>query len=107
MDHQQWLEQHDRMIADHDRGMAELRENQAKFEANQAKFEANQARLEASQDKTERTLRRAIRLAVQDARRQRKRNQEFDDKMTQIASAQLVNEQLLKAFLERGGNGQH
>ena len=100
MDHQQWLEQHDRMIADHDRGMAELRENQAKFEA-------NQARLEASQDKTERTLRRAIRLAVQDARRQRKRNQEFDDKMTQIASAQLVNEQLLKAFLERGGNGQH
>jgi uncharacterized protein YigA (DUF484 family) len=72
MDHEKWLEQHDRMIAD-----------------------------------MENTLRRAIRLAVQDARRQRKRNLEFDEKMTQIASTQLVNEQLLKSFLERGGNGEH
>jgi uncharacterized protein YigA (DUF484 family) len=72
MDHEKWLEQHDRMIAD-----------------------------------MENTLRRAIRLAVQDARRQRKRNLEFDEKMTQIASTQLVNEQLLKSFLERGGNGKH
>ena len=55
----------------------------------------------------ENTLRRAIRLAVQDARRQRKRNLEFDEKMTQIASTQLVNEQLLKSLLERGGNGKH
>jgi len=86
MDHQQWLEQHDRMIADHDRGMADLR-------------------LQAAQDQTDRTLRRAIRLAVQDARRQCRRNQEFDDKMTQIASAQLANEQLLKAFLERAETG--
>ena len=50
MDHQEWLEQHGRMIADHemrhDRDMAEIRN----------------------------TLRRAIRLSVQDARRQRKRN---------------------------------
>ncbi|HXJ76580.1 MAG TPA: hypothetical protein VNM37_27230 [Candidatus Dormibacteraeota bacterium] len=77
MDHQQWLEQHDRMIADMNN-----------------------------------TLRRAIRMGVQDARRQRKRNAEFDEKMTQIAAAQLVNEELLKQnegllkrFLERGGNG--
>jgi hypothetical protein len=27
--------------------------------------------------------------------------------MTQIASAQLRNEELLKAFLECGGNGKH
>ena len=104
MDHEQWLEQHDRMIADHDRGMAELRASQAQ----------SHARLEASQEKTERTLRRAIRLAVQDARRQRTRNAEFDLKMTQIAAAQLVNEELskgnaelLKAFLQRGGNGKY
>lgn len=91
--HQQWLEQHDRMMADID-----LR------------------------------LSRAIRLSVQDARRQRKRNAEFeedarrqrkwniefDEKMTQIAAAQLANEELgkqnqelLKRFLERGGNGKH
>jgi hypothetical protein len=100
MDHQKWLEQHDRMIADHDRFMAELRESHQRSQE-------RQDRLEKSQDKTERVLRRAIRLSVKDARRQRKWNQEFDEKMTQIASAQLVNEELLKRFLERGGNGKH
>jgi len=83
MDHQEWLEQHDRMIADHemrhDRDMAEIRN----------------------------TLRIAIRLSVQDARRQRKRNQEFDEKLNQIASAQLRNEESLNKFLERGGDGKH
>ena len=72
MDHEKWLEQHDRMIADMNN-----------------------------------TLRRAIRLGVQDARRQRKWNHEFAEIMTQITSTQLANEQLLKAFLERGGNGKH
>jgi len=70
MDHEKWLEQHDRMIADMNH-----------------------------------TLRRAIRLAVQDARRQRQRNLEFDEKMAQIVSTQQANEQLLQAFLNRGGNG--
>ena len=83
MDHQEWLEQHGRMIADHemrhDRDMAEIRN----------------------------TLRIAIRLSVQDARRQRKRNQEFDEKLNQIASAQLRNEESLNKFLERGGDGKH
>jgi hypothetical protein len=100
MDHEKWLEQHDRMMADHEIMWA-------RHDKDMAEFRERQSRLEASQDKTERTLRWAIRLAVQDARRQRKRNREFDEKMTQIASAQLVNEQLLKAFLERGGNGKH
>ena len=72
MDHEKWLEQHDRMIADMNN-----------------------------------TLRRAIRLGVQDARRQRKWNHEFEEIMTEIASTQRANEQLLKAFLERGGNGKH
>ena len=63
MDHEKWLEQHDRMIADMNN-----------------------------------TLRRAIRLAVQDARRQRQRNLEFDETMKQLASS-------LQTFLKRGGNG--
>jgi hypothetical protein len=90
MDHQEWLEQHDRMIADH-----EMRQDR------------DMAKLQASQDKTEQALRRAIRLSVIDARRQRQRNLEFRQQnvefkaeMTQLASA-------LKAFLERGGNGKH
>jgi len=100
MDHEKWLEQHDQMMADFNMGMAQL---------------------EASQAKTEKVLRRAIRLAVQDARRQRRRNAEFDKRhaeadkrkaeldetMQKIAIAQLQNEELLKRFLERGGNGNH
>jgi hypothetical protein len=86
MDHGEWLEQHDRMMADHEIMLAEHHKTMARID---------------------RRLDRAIRLGVQDARRQRKWNQEFDQKMTQIAAAQLVNEQLLKAFLERGGNGKH
>ena len=70
MDHEKWLEQHDRMIADMNN-----------------------------------TLRRAIRMGVQDARRQRKKNAELTEIMTQIASTQRENEKLLQAFLERGGNG--
>jgi len=107
MDHEKWLEQHDQMMADFNIGMAQL---------------------EASQAKTEKVLRWAIRLAVQDARRQRRRNAEFDKRnaefdkrnaesdkrhaeldetMQKIAIAQLQNEELLKRFLERGGNGNH
>jgi hypothetical protein len=87
MDHQQWLEQHDRMIADMDR-----------------------------------MLRRAIRDSVREARNERVKRRELDDKITQLAAAQLVSEEKaretkeeMKAlfrkmdlFLERfspGGNG--
>lgn len=114
MNHEQWLEQHDRMLADHHVEMAAIR--------------ASHAKLEESQAKTEKTLRWAIRLAVEDARRQRKRNAEFaesgvrlqetgarlqetgarlQETMDRLAIAQLHNEQLLKAILERGGNGKH
>jgi len=90
MDHETWLEHHDRMIADHemrgDRDMAELRESQAK---------------------TERVLHRAIRLAVVDARRERERNREFDNLHLESREQMKELQQLLKAFLERGGNGKH
>jgi hypothetical protein len=83
MDHQEWLEQHDRMIADHE-----------------IRHERDMAKLLESQEKTEATLRRAIRLSVADGRRQRKRNLEFEGIMKQLAVS-------LKAFLDRGGNGKH
>src|ERR1700730_14166566 len=63
-----------------------------------------------------RQLGRAVRLSVEEARRERVKRRElaseFDDKITKIAAAQLINEELLraneallKAFLQRGGNG--
>lgn len=52
-----------------------------------------------------RDFRRAVRMGIQEARNQRKRSAVLDEKITQIAAAQLVNEELLKRFLERGGNG--
>jgi hypothetical protein len=67
-----------------------------------------------SHAKTENVLRRAIAAGVLEARRQRRRSRELDekishadDKITQLASAQIVTEELLQAFLKRGGNGQH
>ena len=100
MDHQEWLEQHDRMMADFDA-------RQERLEASFERLEASHERLEASQQKTENTLRRAIRLSVLDARRQRARNADFESILGRIAAAQEVNEELLKRFLERGGNGTH
>ena len=52
-----------------------------------------------------RDFRRAVRMGIQEARNQRKRSAVLDEKITQIAAAQLVNEELLRRFLERGGNG--
>ncbi|HTX34105.1 MAG TPA: hypothetical protein VME43_03755 [Bryobacteraceae bacterium] len=73
------------------------------------------AELQAGQEKTERTLRWAIRLAVREARNERRRRQELDTRLTQRLE-DLANyadhrhqqlEALLTKFLERGGNGQH
>jgi len=53
-------------------------------------------------------LRRAFRLGVLEARHERRRRQELDDKITQLAAAQLVTEEKLQRFIEflrRGGNG--
>jgi hypothetical protein len=79
MGHEKWLEQHDRMMADHDREIAEIRKE----------------------------LGRAVKLSVQNTRSERKRREELDQKVTQLAAAQLVTEELLQAFLKRGGNGKH
>ncbi len=90
MDHEKWLEQHDQMIADH-----EIRHERA------------MASLQASQEKTEKVLRWAIRLAVQDERRQRRPKPEFDALHLKAAEEMAELRQLMKAYLERGGNGKH
>jgi hypothetical protein len=82
MEHDQLLEQHDRMMADHAIMLAEHKETMARIDQR---------------------LDRAVRLAAQDARRQRKRNAEFDETMTRIAAAQLRNEELLRAFRSAAG----
>ena len=86
MDPEEWLEQHDQMMAD---------------------FDMRMSRLQTSQEKTEKVLRTAIRLAVQDARRQRRRNAEFDNLHLKAEAEMGELRQLMKVFLERGGNGKH
>jgi hypothetical protein len=83
-------ERHDRQIAEHDRQIAEHDREIARID---------------------RTLRRAIRLGVREARNERKRRQELDQHLKeQAAEADRRHrelEELLRRFLERGGNGQH
>lgn len=76
-------------------------------------------RTEALHAKTEATLRRAIRLGVREARHERQRRRElgetFDQKMTQLAAAQLITEEKFEVLgqkldtltdaLRRGTNG--
>ena len=71
----------------------------------QADAEKRQAEANKRHDdaiaRIDRRLDRAIRLSVLDARRQRNRNIEFDEKMTQLAAAL----QGLIDAMRRGGNG--
>ena len=85
--HEQWLEQHDRMIAAHDHSIAD--------------HERIMRRIDARLD-------RAVRLAVREARAERARRALLDEKMTQLAAAQVVTEEKLQGLIEalkRGGNG--
>ena len=60
-------------------------------------------------------LRRAVALGVREARNERRRRQELDDKITQLAAAQLITEEKLQhlsgtvdAFIDsmrKGANG--
>ena len=69
---------------------------------------------ERTMDRIDRRLDQAVRLAIREARNERKRRQqanaEWDLKITQIAAAQLETKEAMKGFLEsmrRGGNGSH
>jgi chromosome segregation ATPase len=53
-------------------------------------------------------LRRAFALGVQEARNERRRSAALDEKITQLAAAQLITEEKLQVFIDclrRGGNG--
>jgi hypothetical protein len=72
-----------------------------------------------NQNRTDARLDRAVRLSVREARTERARrakaNSEFDEKITQLAAAQLVTEDEMRSLkasvqafidsLRRGGNG--
>ncbi len=107
MDHEQWLEQHDRMIADFDQKMEESR----------AKHDREMEEIRKAQDRlvhdVGQILRRAIRAGIREARNERARRRraiaEIDDKITQLAAAQLITEEKLQRLIERDerryGNG--
>ena len=76
------------------------------------------AEVGAFQARTDRRLDRAIRLAVQEARQERQRRKELeerlstaaaeaDEKITQLAAAQLITEEKLQRLIDerRGANG--
>lgn len=70
------------------------------------------AQVSVNVDSVSERLRQAVRLSVQEARAERRRRKqaiaEIDEKITQLACAQLLTEQTLKAFIDslrRGGNG--
>jgi hypothetical protein len=74
---------------------------------------AVQAKAEERQARTDKRLSRAIHLAVGEARQERKRRQELgwkvDEKITQLAAAQLITEEKLQRLIEerRSGNGRN
>jgi hypothetical protein len=71
----------------------ELRARIAALEEVHAKDYAKRELLGA---KTDARLAHAIRLSARDARSQRKRHQELDEKITQLAAAQLVTEEKMQ-----------
>ena len=101
-----------------------IREQTAQMNARHAQWEAEAqahlARHDGDIAKINEILRRAVRLAVQEARAERKRRREADErldlKIDQIASAHLLNEEMIKKLGEKmdrfvddmrhpGGNG--
>jgi hypothetical protein len=102
---------------DVERTMEFILEQTAQTAAMQAQAEVNFARQIAQINEI---LRRAVRLAVQEARAERKRRREADEhldrKMDQLASSQLLNEEMIKKLGDKidkfvdgmqhpGGNG--
>jgi len=95
-------------------------EQQAHIYAMQMKAEEHFAKHDGDIAKINEILRRAVRLAVQEARAERKRRREADErldlKMDQIASAHLLSEEKLQRLEDKidkfvdgirhpGGNG--
>ena len=68
---------------------------------------ASEARSIRETKRIEALLRRAVKMGVHEARQHRARMRELDEKITQLAAAQLITEEKLQRFLQtRSGNGQ-
>src|SRR5438105_9445900 len=98
MDHEQWLEQHDRMMADHE---VFLKQHEEFIREHERVINRIDARLD-----------RAIRDSIREARNERRKRRDLDEKITQLAAAQLVTEEKLQRLIDRderrgGGNGSH
>jgi hypothetical protein len=110
-DHEQWLATHDRAKADHE----QWRTTHEKALADHEQWLAAHDRAVAAHQKDiaalDQQLRRAIRLNVQEVRAERKRRAAaiaiIDEKITQLAAAQLITEEKLQRYLQNrgGGNG--
>jgi ABC-type transporter Mla subunit MlaD len=105
---------------DIERTMEFILEQAAATEASLARVSATMDRLSARVDRHDEemkairnTLRRAVRLAVEEQRRERAKRRELDEKITQLAAAQLLAEEqttrLREAFenwlRRQNGNG--
>jgi len=66
------------------------------------------AQVSVNVDRVSERLDRAVRLSVCEARNERNKRRELDEKVTQLAAAQVVTEEKLQGLidaLKRGGNG--
>jgi uncharacterized membrane protein len=100
MDHEQWLKMHDEWLELHNRAIAEHDQTIAECDR-LSKENAHDIRA------MNRTLRQAIAAAVREARNERRKRQELDDK---LSAAQLITEEKLQRFIDslrQGGNGSH
>jgi tellurite resistance protein len=89
---------------DIERTMEFIVEQLARSEANHAQWEEH-VKQQGKQHDLEiatirRNLSRAVKAGILEARNARKRHQEFDEKMTQLAAAQLVTEEKLQALID-------
>ena len=108
MDHEQWLKLHDEWLELHNRAIAEHDEILAESARARAEHERKMEVLDAR-------IRRLIKLAVQEARAERRKRREMDDKITQLSSSHLLTEEALRdlkatvdafiASLRRDANG--
>src|ERR1043166_1037356 len=99
---------------------ARFKASEARFEAAEARFEASEERIQAAEERIEAAeeraaaaeerhykemaairseIRRAVLLSVREARQERRKRRDLDDKITQLAAAQLVTEEKLQRFL--------
>src|SRR5262249_30043441 len=104
---------------DVEKTMEFILEQQAAAAVWQAKTEENMAEFSDGLKRLDRRLTRAVRLAVREARAERARRRELDDRLTasraafqeeftKLAAAQRATEESLRAFIDsmrRGGNG--